>query len=218
MFGGAKVTNRLRLSACLFCIVVGTEVSSTNAELINNGDFETGTRTGWAWAAQSNVTDAVVNFDVYGSDGNSLAIQVNLPSSAPNSPSTLSQRVLLEAGKEYSISWEQAMQNIGVESLLNAGQIEVRFGGTLLSRWSQGFLGANSNTGLFETRIFKSTISDFQEIAFSFQRASFGSPNPTLNMYIDNVSIVAVVPEPSSIGMFCFGVGLLVSNPRRKTK
>ncbi|MDP1561568.1 MAG: hypothetical protein Q8M16_09245 [Pirellulaceae bacterium] len=152
----------------IFISVLLINCAALNATLIVNGGFETGDRSVWSWTPQSAVTDAVVSFDVFGSDGPSLAFQVNVTDAIPNSGGSLSQSsVFYSAGTAYTVSCEQAMQNIG-PYLEETGTIEVRIGGQLLHRWSQGALGANIFSGQQESKIFTPVIDDPCELSFLF--------------------------------------------------
>jgi len=174
------------------------------AGFVSNGAFESGDLTGWTWAAQPSVTHAVVDFDVYGSDGPSNAFRVN-PTGAAIGPgsSGLSQWISLTAGTEYTVSWEQGFQNIG-PYLLETGIIEVSLGGRLLHRTLQGVLGANSFTGHRETKSFTADITGTHELQFRFRRASRDYGASTVHMYIDNVAVFDSnpVPEPGSLIVF----------------
>ena len=177
-----------------------------NAEIISNGDFEIGDRSNWVWNPAPDVMDAVVQFDVFGDDGNSFAFQVNPNSASIGLGGTLSQFLLLDAETAYDVSWEQGMQNLGSSSITETGLIEVRLGGQLLSSWSQGVLSAGDNAGLSERKVFTPTVTETYELSIRFERrASFGS---TTFMYVDNISVVdpSFVPEPTSLLICSIGL------------
>ena len=95
--------------------------------------------------------------------------------------SFLSQGIFLRAETEYTVSWEQAMQNIGPDNIQSTGNIELRVNGLLLSSWTNGSLDANSSTGLQESKIFTPVTDGVYDFAFSFQGGNYG--NSTVFMF-----------------------------------
>jgi hypothetical protein len=212
------------LLALFAVLAAGAQVAL--GDYVSNGDFEIGSRDGWTSFTAPETLAAIVSFDVYGGDGASHAFQVNPTFAAVGTVATLSQSLRLDAGTSYTVSWEQGMQNVG-PYLNSAGAIEMRLGGQLLSRWSQGVLGANGYAGLREEKLFTPTVSDVFELHFRFVREAGSYDNSTVFMYVDNVSVkgpaTVVVPAPSSlacllsVGVMVFG-GRWLKQRRRRTR
>ena len=180
-------------------------VAQARADLLVNGDFETGSLLGWSWSpGLSDTTWETVSFDVYGGDGQSLALQVPSDPTTSGCSGVLGQSVTLTAGVPYTVSWEQGIENTGPSAILTSGEIEVRLGSQLLHRWSQGTLPGGGYTGLLESKVYVPTVSGPHELQFRFYRAEDFSGS-SVSMYVDNVS---VVPEPATLLML-LGAGLL---------
>ena len=185
----------MKNASVLLALVLFLNPATLYADLVVNGDFETGDYSGWSWSPASGVTGDVVSFDVYGSDGPSLAFQANMTNAPYMVFSGLSQHIILRAGTTYTITWEMAMQNMGPDDLQQTGTIQVGITGQLLANWNQGVLNANSSTGLKESRFFTPDEDGSYELNFSFKRtANYG--NSTVFMYVDNIS-VEVQARPS---------------------
>lgn len=163
-------------------------INASNANLIQNGDFETGDLSSWTVTGAGGVT----LIDVWGNDGASQAFQ------KVNGSGALSQQVYLEAGIEYEVYWEQGLRNIGgdiAQSIPCSIIVRIDNDPYIHGWFHTAPLVSGFYTSQPEIKTF--TVSSTGYHALNIQ---LGMPNREgLEMLIDNVGIT---PEP--------GVGLLV--------
>lgn len=212
----------LKQSVALFVGVIMSNLASAN--MILNGDFEApqlsgsqwqvfGSIPGWNTTAGSGI-EIQRNTVVNAQSGNQY---VELDSHyAVDTNSTMSQAVSTVAGQTYTLSfWYSPRTNNGS----NDNGINVfwdAFGGDFLSFDATNQVLSIDNYINSQTNYWAPFTVDL--VATSSQMAlSFGADgmDNTFGGFIDNVSLIAKVPEPSSLMLIGLGVAGLIL--RRRT-
>ncbi len=175
------------------------------AALVVNGDFETGSLSGWT-ATGNVVAQATPFFGFNNSDYGSYFAVFNAGNdAAPNG--VLSQTISTVVGTNYVLSFDyganghgQSMNASAYSDIGDALATELVFSNTAVR---QGFLlnFAATSTG--------TTI-----------RFTDNPSNNTIDADggVDNVSVTASVPEPGSLALLCFGAAGVVNARRRGRK
>ncbi|WP_295990174.1 DUF642 domain-containing protein [Rugamonas sp.] len=193
------------LKAALVAALLSTGYAQASGELVFNGDFETytgtafsgyttlavgdTTLTGWTVGAQS--VD-IVNGNYGAISGNSIDM-LGTPG-----PGSLQQSLSTVAGQKYTLKFDLS------ENSDAAPQLYVSFdGGTTLA---QSYLG----TGTTHSYMLDFTAGASTVLKFTSAAAGNGGA------VLDNVSVMAAVPEPETYGMLLAGLGLLGFIARRR--
>jgi hypothetical protein len=129
-------------------------------------------------------------------------------------PGTLSQTISgLSVNSQYTLTFNYALaQQVGFDGANSDNYWQVGFGGasqnsTLLSIANDGFSGWKT-----ATMTFTATSVD-QALSFLAKGAAPGAPP---FMLLDDVSLTAAVPEPSTWGMMLIGAALVGFTARRR--
>ncbi len=124
-------------------------------------------------------------------------------------PGFLSQSFSVVAGQRYNLSFDMARNSSGP-----AGQgVAVSFGGVAGNFYSTA---AASNTLSSNTLSFTAASTGLATLSFA-SAAKAGTPLDKFSgAVIDNVSVMAAVPEPETYAMLLAGLGLMGFLRRRK--
>jgi hypothetical protein len=169
--------------------------ASAQANLLTNGDFETGDFTGWNVAA--NYTDVVSTSSTLGGpqSGNYFAALGSV-----GSLGTVSQTVATSAGQNYDLSYWFASDGYGpnyFDVLWNGAQIGA---------------SAENNVGKFGWTPFNFTVVGTGTDTLTFQER-----NDTAYQGLDHVSLALTsVPVPSAAWLFGSGLLGLVGAARKR--
>src|SRR5471030_1474245 len=200
----------LSLSA-IAALSAGVAHASTN--LITNGDFES-TTYGSNKQLASSVSAAAADIDHRTTLTGSATSNNVFASDALYYPGVLSQTVNgLQVGKAYTLTFNYALgQQVGFNDANSDNYWQVGFGVTTkdsnaLSIATGGFSGWKTASMSF------TAANARQALSFLANGATPGAPP---FMLLDNVSLTAAVPEPSTWGMMLAGLGLVGLMMRRR--
>jgi hypothetical protein len=186
-----------KAAACGVLAALTLSVSmAARANLVTNGDFETGDFSGWTTSIDP-VFDGVDSSAPQA--GTFAAFFGN-----PDGPSTISQTVATVAGTTYSVEfWLMAEADPNGTSAPNSFSFQ-------WDGWTMA--PALVNTGSFgytEFQYFITASSPSSSLAFSFS-------NTPAFWDFDSVVVAEVVPEPASLALVLSALGGLVAAKRRR--
>jgi hypothetical protein len=194
------------------------------ANLLTNGDFETGNFNGWTWTpttfAEPTMTPSVVSFDTSGT-GASLAFRVNPGTDVSHygigqdEGGALSQSVPMVGGTTYHIQvGASAIMKVGISPNVNGGRIRLMIDGNLLWDWSVDFIDQGSTLRNSFHGDYTPIVGGNKTVSLLFTR-TFQNFSPSMYHFVDNLS-VSPVPEPSSIALVTIAVLCVMAVWRRK--
>ena len=192
--------NFLLATATAFALLAA---APSHASIITNGDFETGTLSGWT--ATGNVLAVLSAFS--GFTDPAYGQYVALFNTADTSPTgVLSQTIATLAGQDYVLTFDY-----GVYGPTPSGQslrAEADDGATTLAFTSAITLSAATQTfSLAFTAISGSTTILFTDFATNDTISQDGA--------LDNVS-VAAVPEPATLTLLGIGAAAMIAGRRKR--
>ena len=183
------------------CVALGALTGTpATANMVINGDFETGDLSGWMVAG-----DGVGIDNAFPNTGNFDAA-FGAPSSDPD-PGVLSQDLTTVAGQEYTLAFALAD-----ESGLPTNPFTVTFGGFAIT------ITGDQAAFAYASEVFDVPGTD---ITGATTTLTFTGTNDFADWNLDDVSVlpvVAAVPEPSSASLLASAlfVGLLYSRRFRR--
>lgn len=211
---------------------VGSQaMAATN--LVTNGSFETGDFSGWTLANVGGGTDPVViqynqgsgyPTGAFGEPILTNMLTAGSPDAAGNftayfssdtaNPHSLSQSIVLEAGRTYNIGFDYYAPQNGINNpndatlqfLVNGNVV----GGTLIAG---GPSGTPAQTWLNFSTQFTAATSGPQTYTFEFR----GNGVTAADFAVDRVFAIAAVPEPATWAMLILGFGVIGAAQRRRT-
>jgi len=194
------------LKVALVAAMLSAGYAQASTELVVNGNFESftgGAFTGYETVGNGqttitgwNVSDTsvdLINNGQYGAINGTSIDMLGTPG-----PGAISQTLNTVAGKSYTLSFDLS-RNPGDSSALfvslNGGNATEYTGTTTATPYSMNFIATSNSTVLK----FESAAT----VAYS-------------GAVIDNVSVMAAVPEPETYGMLLAGLGLIGFMARRR--
>ncbi|MBN1787480.1 MAG: PEP-CTERM sorting domain-containing protein [Sedimentisphaerales bacterium] len=206
--------------ATLIVLTVTMVVSNAGAEMLVNGNFETGDLTGWTWTptqySDPNMTAGVVVFDTAAGQP-SNCFRANPGTDVPHygigqeEGGFLSQSINLVAGNTYDVSiGAAAIRDLGGGANYDGGRIRLYIGGSLLWDWDIDDIGASQTVRSSFDGTFVPTVTGAHDFDLLFTRTYTNTP-VAIYHYLDNAS---VVPEPATI--ILLGLGALTLLKKKK--
>jgi len=197
-------------------------VGSTDANLITNGDFETGSLSGWAYfitmpngdGGASGGFPIVIPFDVNQDSVSSLAAAFRVGKDSVNPPGLFGagiyQNVMLQEGAVEITADIAALDNVGGGNL-QAGFFELILDGIVLDSHNFGAApaGVTQSSTLSATSI---VTAGSHQVRFQIRR-SYQQNDETPVQYLDDIAVIQI-PEPTILALA--GLGLSFIAMRRK--
>jgi hypothetical protein len=210
----------LKIAALAILVTAGAANAAT--ELVVNGSFENNviasawaplsSVTGWTSSASGNSAFEIQKGATQGGQGGFNPVAANGTQYLELNTDRLtsvSQAIATTAGGTYALSFAYSGRPDtagGANSLMN-----VYWGSTLLT--PTALVGTTS--GVWQTYSQNVTALGSSSL---LRFESIGPVSaPTYGSYLDNVSVMAAVPEPETYAMMLLGLGLLGFMARRKT-
>jgi hypothetical protein len=206
---------RLFIALCAYLTVA----ASCHAQnLVANGDFSTGTLAGWTFTPDANAEPSISGVVVPYTGSN--AFRLNTGSNAANveAGGTLSQLVPLVAGQSYTVSAGKLAMSIQNGSPnADGGRITVSLAGTLLHTFEPAdplpAIPADTIDSFTMPFVAAATGPAAFEVRFVRRFPNF-TPNAIFH-FADDLSVVAIIPEPSGAALLVIGsLALLVRRCR----
>lgn len=205
------------IAAVVALFAAGT-ASAGPVNLITNGNFETvadGYTFNSGFKVINNASSALTGWTVGASSVDLIRNAYNaidgysIDMLGTPGPGFLSQSFSVVAGQRYNLSFDMARNSSGP-----AGQgVAVSFGGVAGNFYSTA---AASNTLSSNTLSFTAASTGLATLSFA-SAAKAGTPFDNFSgAVIDNVSVMAAVPEPETYAMLLAGLGLMGFLRRRK--
>jgi hypothetical protein len=202
-----------------FVALMSTGTSGA-ATIVTNGDFETGSLSGWKVDAGSDTTHPpiVIGYNntsgfPNGAYGESVPTPINgLTSgayfSADTAPQSISQTVALIASTSYLLSFDIYAPQNGRNNPFDASLVATLNGTAISNAFSADSL---TNGWVYYSTIFVPTAASFYDLALNFKgngdtAADFVVDNVSIQ---DNVSLTTAIPETSTWAMLILGFASL---------
>ncbi len=190
----------MKLIECVLATVAAVCIcaSASSAELVTNGDFETGDLTGWEFTpdplSETKMFTNILPFM------ESQAFRVNpgtrFAFTDREAGGILSQSIPLVAGRSYQVSvGVMAIQNFGGINNSDGGTITVSLGGTLLHTFDVGGILWNQTLTDTFSGNFEPLITGDAMLELHFTRSARNT-GPAIVHFVDDIS---VVPEPATV-------------------
>ncbi len=204
-------------SAMLLCLV-----GVASANLITNGDFQTGDFTGWTFFTTTNGTintPTVVSFDVTGG-GASLAAQFDVGEVVFNYPQQAGggmKQTFLSGAGATTITADIASFNPSLAGQGDFGSFSLVLDGTTVA--SHSFGAADGLATLRSALSFTGVLTaGSHELNIEMTRAYQSLDNTTPWEYVDNVVVngPAGIPEPATLALLGLGLAGLGFSRRRQ--
>lgn len=165
------------------------------AQLIVNGDFETGNFDSWTRSGAAGSTSVNATAANGGDFGASFS---------PNQVGSLAQSLSTKVGQVYTIRFDLAHTAVPA-SAVNSFDFSFDFAGTTIQ--SYGNFGDYPFTTLTFIRVATGPVSTLK---FNFRDARASA------FFLDNVSVTGPVPEPATWTLMIGGFGLVGTTMRRR--
>jgi hypothetical protein len=219
-------------------IAIAAPASAAPIELITNGSFETGTLAGWT-TGSSGASNA---FYLVGNGGNGPIsghpTQVNptggafiaLSDQNSSGGEVLQQSFTKTAGMSslmLNFDWfdntHSPFSGTAIDGSGQAGRVDIMFAGAAAFDTGAGvatnlLINAGATTGFGTTIPWQHSTFDLSSLAAGTYKLRFGNGQCCYfqEFGVDNVSLVAAVPEPGSLALGVIGLVGLGWNRRRK--
>lgn len=192
--------------AALLCLAV-----TAQADVITNGDFETGDFTGWTIVLTENgntTTQDVFSYDIDGggSHPESLAARFAVGKmdyyQEPDGGVVMSQEVYLVGGVEYAFDADIAAYRHSAQGNADGGTFQMTLDGAVLDSWSAGGIGGDYPWDKYDhlSGTFTPGSSDTYEIGMQITR-HYECPGDVYQL-VDNFT---GIPEPATLALLAFG-------------
>ncbi|ODU01391.1 MAG: hypothetical protein ABS79_01770 [Planctomycetes bacterium SCN 63-9] len=211
----------MRRTVCVIAALalIAITASDANANILINGDFETGDLTGWTTftTPQGTANISVQTFDVISGTPSPAATfaYVGLtqdPYGTGNyQGGGIFQNVALLGGN-YSLSLDNAVA-VGLANG-DGTIISLLFDGNTVASYDYGDVNGNSIYRQSLSASLTGVSAGMHEVRVLVTRNYYGTANVT--SYVDNVNLVSAVPEPASIISLGIGGLVILGHGRRR--
>ncbi|HTD02197.1 DUF642 domain-containing protein [Undibacterium sp.] len=211
---GQKIEQELYLMKIksILAMTVLLAAGAANANLITNGNFESGKLTPWNGSGNVSLVSAKGG-DFWFGGGSAAqdgvyAIAFNSGDKAPDG--VLWQTFATQAGLTYTVSFDYGTSRGGSQSLLTS----ILGGDGVAALANMTATASNTDHQPLITYNF-SFVADGSQSTLRFADSRQNSTG-SLDGILDNVSVVSAVPEPASLALLCIGMAGLGFGRRKK--
>jgi len=202
-------------AAVALLMLLTANAGAADINLLTNGDFETGSLTGWTWTptqySDPAMSPAVVTFETQ-AGASSKCFRVNPGTDDTHygigreEGGTLSQSVFLEGGRTYDVSvGAAAIRDLGGGDNADGGLIRLYIGGDLRWSWDVARITAGETLRSSYTSFYVPSSTGVYDFEMTFTRTYMNSP-AVMYHYVDDLRI----PEPASLSLLAVsGVAFL---------
>jgi hypothetical protein len=165
-----------------------------SAQIVANGDFETGVLAPWVFTADTNAEPLLIaTVDTFlGSQ--MFRVNPGHDGSGGSAGGNLEQEVALQSGVNYTVSGNLYIENLRTASNANGGTITVSIGGQQLHTWTvNSILALAVESDQFSVP-FSTAVGGTQTLSLRFTR-TFRNSTPSIYHWADNI-VIAGGPTP----------------------
>jgi hypothetical protein len=182
-----------RIALMASCTAAAALAAAASAQIVVNGDFETGTLPPWQFIPDPNGEPTMVpTVDTF---QNSFMFRVNPghDGSGGAAGGNLQQEVILQLGAQYVVSGDLYIENLRTGNNSNGGTITITLGGQPIHEFFVGTIPALSTISDTFSVPFVAQVAGSHTLQLRFTR-TFRNSVPSIYHWVDNLAISGGTP------------------------